>query len=97
MAQLLDHAEDIRSEDRDVTPPAVQPAHLESPFSAALPRTVAGRQRMTPGMAILPRLRPFRTGKGLKWRLDWVELSTAGLALACGALSVYRLFWAIKI
>ena len=78
-----------RESDREVSPPAVLPARLESPFSAALPRTVAGRQRMTPGGAALPRLRR-------KWRLDWVEIGTIGLTVACAALSVYRLFWAIQ-
>ena len=93
MAQLLDNAREIRLDsDRDITPPAVPPTGLESPFSAALPRTVAGRQRLAPITG--PWLPILRRRGG--WRLDWVELGTLGLVLSSAALSVYRLFWAIK-
>lgn len=93
MAPTLSDEIDLRRESSpevisQITPPAVRPERLDRPFSPALPRTVAGRQRAALGGGALPRL-------SRKWRWDWVELATLGLGLACAALSVYRLFWAI--
>ncbi len=65
-----------------VSLPAVTPAFLETPLSAALPRTAAGAQRRTAVLRRAP-------------RVDWFEIGTIGLALVCAAVSVYRLFWAI--
>jgi hypothetical protein len=81
MAPLLNQEIGIRR-DPDVTPPAVQPEGLEAPFSAALPRNAAGQPR---------------TALRAKLRIDWMELSTIGLAASCAVLAIYRLLWAIHI
>ena len=79
MAPTLNQEIGIRR-DAEVTLPAVQPEHLDAPLSAALPRNVAGRQR---------------SASRAKLRVNWMELSTIGLAAGCAVLSVYRLLWAI--
>ncbi len=92
MAPVLDptdfqtDAELQTGSERDVSRPDAQPERLPSPLSAALPRTVAGRQRAQAAPVAWPRrtLRP-----------DWTALGVGGLMLASAALSVYRLFWAI--
>lgn len=85
MAPILNQEIGLRreAETRDsVSLPAVTPASLESPLSAALPRTAAGAQRGLPAV---------RYAK----RIDWFEIGTIGLAVACAVVSVYRLLWAI--
>lgn len=84
MAPILNQEIGLRR-DQDVTPPAVQPAGLEMPFSASLPRNAAGQQRS----------QSLTSHSHL--HVDWMELSTIGLAVGCAILSVYRLFWAIHI
>ena len=84
MAPTLNQEIGLRR-DLDVTPPAVQPAGLEAPLSASLPRNAAGQQR-SESLSFRSRL-----------HVDWMELSTIGLAVGCAVLSVYRLFWAIHI
>lgn len=41
-----------------------------------------------------PLVRPIRTRRSR--RVDWYEIAVIGLILACGALCVYRLAWAIQ-
>ncbi len=85
MAPTLHHEIGQRQDtDRDITPPAVQPEGLESPLSAALPRTAAGSYRLAARTLRLHRL-----------RVDWAELGMIGLVVSSAVLSVYRLFWAI--
>jgi hypothetical protein len=81
MAPLLNQEIGIRRES-DVTSPAVQPEGLEAPISASLPRNAAGQQR---------------SASRAKLRIDWMELSTIGLAASCAVLAIYRLLWAIHI
>ena len=69
--------------DPDVTLPAVQPESLDMPFSASLPRNAAGQRRSE------------RQSLRSHLRVNWMELSTIGLAAGCAVLSVYRLLWAI--
>ena len=83
MAPTLNQEIGLRR-DSEITPPAVQPEGLDTPLSASLPRNAAGRLRS--GRVSTSRL-----------HLDWMELSTIGLAVGCAVLSVYRLFWAIHI
>ena len=78
MAPTLNQEIGIRR-DSEVTPPAVQPEHLDMPLSAALPRNAAGQQRSA----------------SRAMQVNWTELSTIGLAAGCAVLSVYRLLWAI--
>ena len=78
--------------DPEVTPPAVLPEGLESPLNAALPRTVAGRQRMAPSGTAWPQIGLPRT-----LHLDWAEIGVLGLIITSAVLSVYRLFWAIQL
>lgn len=87
MAPTLNQEIGLRR-DQDVTPPAVQPAGLEMPFSASLPRNTAGQERSQSFSA---------SGSRSHLHIDWMELSTIGLAVGCAVLSVYRLFWAIHI
>ena len=79
MAPTLNQEIGIRR-DPEVTPPAVQPEQLDMPLSAALPRNAAGQQR---------------SASRAKLHVNWMELSTIGLAAGCAILSVYRLLWAI--
>ena len=84
MAPTLNQEIGLRR-DADVTPPAVQPAELEAPLSASLPRNAAGRLRSG----------SFSSRSHARLRVNWMELSTIGLAVGCAVLSVYRLLWAI--
>ena len=89
MAPTLHQEIGLRREgSAEVSEPAVQPERLDSPFSAALPRTVAGHQRSL-SAAAWPQVSLRR------WRLDWAGLGVVGLMAASAVLSVYRLLWAI--
>ena len=88
MAPTLNQEIGLRR-DSDVTPPAVQPEGLAAPFSASLPRNAAGQQRSESLSS--------HSHSRSHLRVDWMELSTIGLAVGCAVLSVYRLFWAIHI
>ncbi len=84
MAPTLNQEIGLRR-DSDVTLPAVQPESLDMPLSASLPRNAAGQRRSA-----------SRTNASrAKLRVNWMELSTIGLAAGCAVLSVYRLLWAI--
>ncbi len=85
MAPTLNQEIGLRR-DLDVTPPAVQPAGLEMPFSDSLPRNAAGQERSQ--SLSIPRSHS-------RLHVDWMELSTIGLAVGGAVLSVYRLLWAI--
>lgn len=92
MAPTLNREIGLRQDTgREVTPPAVQPEGLASPLSAALPRTVAGRQRTLPGIAAWPQAASRRT-----LRVDWPGLGVVGLMAVSAVVSVYRLFWATQ-